>query len=142
VAISNRTRLAVRPARLRQAIRTVLTQAGVSAGQVDVLVVGQRAMQALNRAHLAHDWPTDVISFAIERSARRLEGAIVVCAAVARRAARRFGWTAADELLLYTVHGALHLVGYSDHDPAARARMRRRERRVLASFGLRPRYDD
>jgi len=32
------------------------------------------------------------------------------------------------------VHGALHLMGYDDHTPAGRARMRRRENRVLASL--------
>ena len=33
----------------------------------------------------------------------------------------RFDWPAADELLLYVIHGTLHLVGYDDTTPEAQA---------------------
>ena len=40
------------------------------------------------------------------------------------------------ELVLYVVHGVLHLCGFDDHDPADRARMRDAEARVLEHLGF------
>ena len=45
---------------------------------------------------------------------------------------------AADELLLYVIHGTLHLVGYEDKEVSDQQRMRAAEREVLARFGLQP----
>jgi ssRNA-specific RNase YbeY (16S rRNA maturation enzyme) len=38
--------------------------------------------------------------------------------------------------MLYVVHGLQHLLGYDDHDPGDRARMRRAEARLLEAIGL------
>ena len=40
------------------------------------------------------------------------------------------------ELVLYVVHGALHLKGYDDRRSEERRRMRREERRVLGRLGM------
>ena len=56
----------------------------------------------------------------------RLEGEIVVSIDTARREAADAGWSADDELLLYVVHGALHLAGYCDKDAGGRGRDARR----------------
>lgn len=71
----------------------------------------------------------------------RLEGDVIASAETAIRLAARYDWPADDELLLYVVHGMLHLVGYDDRDPASRAEMRGREQHYLAELGLRPAYD-
>jgi len=39
------------------------------------------------------------------------------------------------ELVLYVVHGALHLCGFDDHDPDERAAMRAAERSVMGRLG-------
>ena len=54
----------------------------------------------------------------------------------ARRAAPRYGWSAEDELLLYVIHGALHLAGYDDAAPAERKVMRSREETYLQRVGV------
>jgi probable rRNA maturation factor len=124
--------------RLRQAVASVLAEAGVARGVVSVAIVDDAAIHRLNAEFLEHDCPTDVLSFVLERSAEALEGEIVVSADTARQVAGRLGWPAADELLLYVVHGALHLVGYDDHEDDQRQQMRQAERRHLALFGLSP----
>lgn len=58
-------------------------------------------------------------------------GEIVVCVPQAARAAARFGTTPADELLLYLVHGWLHLAGLDDVAEDDRARMRAAEAEAL-----------
>ncbi|MCH8978610.1 MAG: rRNA maturation RNAse YbeY, partial [Armatimonadetes bacterium] len=40
-------------------------------------------------------------------------------------------WTPQEELVLYLVHGLLHLVGYDDRSPMERRLMRQRERSIM-----------
>ena len=122
--------------RLKQGAESVLRDAGIVAGSLSIAVVDDPAIHALNRKYLAHDCPTDVLSFTLERDGRRLEGEVVASAETAARAAEQFGWAAEDELLLYVLHGTLHLVGYDDATDELRLAMRAAERRYLAAFGL------
>ena len=139
---NEQTSLPVDENRLSSAVRMVLDDASIPEARLSLAVVDDPTIQELNREFLNHDEPTDVLSFVLERSERLLEGEVVVSADAARRAASRFGWTAADELLLYVIHGALHLVGLDDLSPNERAAMRERERGCLARFGLEPRYEE
>jgi probable rRNA maturation factor len=129
-------------ARLRTAIEGVLDEAGVRRATLSVALVDDPTIHRLNREFLAHDFPTDVVTFPLsDDGSDALEGEIVVSVDTAARAAARLDWPAADELLLYVVHGALHLVGYDDQDPDALAAMRAAERRHLARWGLEPPSD-
>jgi probable rRNA maturation factor len=126
--------------RLHEAIELVLRRAGVTWAEISVAVVDDPAIHELNRRFLAHDEPTDVLSFVLEQAEGTLEGEIIVSADTAASTASRYGWAAQDELLLYVIHGALHLVGYDDLNPTAKSEMRRQERACLSHFGLTPRY--
>jgi probable rRNA maturation factor len=122
--------------RLKKAADAVLRAGGVSEGSLSIAVVNDAAIHLLNQKYLDHDCPTDVLSFVLERAGRRIEGEVIASAETAARAAAEFGWSAQDELLLYVVHGTLHLVGYDDATDELRRHMRAAERRHLASFGL------
>lgn len=143
VAVANeQSALAVDEARLRRAVRIALAGTAVRRAVVSVAVVDDDTIHRLNRQYLDHDYATDVLSFALDRSEDCLEGEVIVSADTASAAAGRFGWSAADELLLYVVHGVLHLAGYDDILPRQRAEMRQRERTCLAHFGLDYRFDE
>ncbi len=122
--------------RLITAVRTILSDAGYTAGEVSIAIVTDEAMHELNRQYLQHDYPTDVLSFVLEAEDERLIGQLIVSADYAAREAPTFGWSTDDELLLYAIHGALHLVGYDDLDPELKAEMREQETAYLARFGL------
>jgi probable rRNA maturation factor len=133
--------------RLRTGVRRVLEWERVPEAEISVAVVDDAAIRELNRRHLQHDYPTDVLSFLLEREgpaglrrARRIEGEVVVSAETARRRAAEFGWHPAWELLLYAVHGTLHLCGYDDRTPAQRRQMRQRERSILQNWGMTIQY--
>jgi probable rRNA maturation factor len=126
--------------RIQDAVRQVLQREGFDQGAVSVAVVDDARIAALNEQYLGIASPTDVLSFTLESSAPRLEGQLVLSAETAAAAAPRYGWPPGDELLLYAVHGTLHLAGYDDATPSGRAAMRRRERTHLARFGLAARY--
>jgi len=128
--------------RLRQAVEMILADAHVAQATISLAVVDDPTIHQLNREYLQHDYATDVLSFLLERDEQSLEGEIIVSADTAAECAAPFGWSAEDELLLYVVHGTLHLVGYDDTRPDLRREMRRRERTCLARFGLEHRFEE
>ena len=126
-------------ARLEQAAAAIFSEALVERGTLSIAIVDDPTIHGLNRQYLNHDYPTDVLSFLLERDEGSLEGEVIVSSDTAARRAAEFGWSAADELLLYVIHGTLHLVGYDDQTETARGEMRAAERRILAIFGIEPR---
>ena len=98
-------------------------------------LVGDAEMAVLNERFLGSDAVTDVLAFPYESEGKFINGEIVANAELAVResAARPHG--AADELMLYVVHGLLHLLGYDDDSPEATQRMRRREQDILRAAG-------
>lgn len=135
---NQQTALPVHASRMRKAIAMILRDASIRQARISVAVVDDPTIQRLNRQFLAHDEPTDVLSFPLERADGRLEGEVVVSAERAQAVASEYGWPAVDELLLYVIHGTLHLVGDRDGTARQRARMRSRERAYLSRFGLKP----
>ncbi|MCF0233828.1 MAG: rRNA maturation RNase YbeY, partial [Thermoguttaceae bacterium] len=105
--------------RMRRVVEAILRDAGATRGRMEYAVVASEPMHEMNVQFLGHDYPTDVLAFALEDDLEHgyLEGNVVVCPDVAIERAPEYGWPAEDELLLYAVHGTLHLVGYDDHTP-------------------------
>jgi probable rRNA maturation factor len=78
--------------------------------------------------HLSHDWPTDVISFNLSAAGEaELAGELIVSTEMALACATELMAEPADELVLYVVHGLLHLCGYDDSTDLDREQMRVRE---------------
>ncbi|MCC6360292.1 MAG: rRNA maturation RNase YbeY [Phycisphaerales bacterium] len=111
---------------------------GFRAGTLSIAIVGRAAMARLHADHSGDPTPTDVLTFDLGCDSRRghIDGEIIVCADVAYAAARRRG--ALAELVLYVVHGVLHLAGHDDHADAAYRRMHRREDEILTALGWGP----
>ena len=121
--------------RLDRAVTAILADSKFATAAVSIAVVDDPTIHTLNVQYLAHDYPTDVLSFVLEETADHLEGELVVSADTAIREAGQAGWSPHDELLLYVVHGTLHMVGYDDHDPAEQARMYAAEAHYLQRIG-------
>jgi probable rRNA maturation factor len=117
-------------------------------GALCIALVGDRAMQRLNREFAGKNKATDVLSFPAclaeahraradrapgERGGATVHaylGDIVIATGVARRQARAAKHPYARELRVLALHGLLHLLGY-DHetDDGAMARVEARLRR-------------
>ena len=123
---------------LRKAVRRVLRDAGLRKARISVAVVDDATIARLNWRYLRHRGPADVLSFPLDES-DGLEGEVVVAAETALRQAPRYDWSPHDELLLYVVHGVLHLVGHDDASPASRAQMQQRESEILEGLGIKRR---
>ena len=122
--------------RLLAAARRVLADSRFESAKVSLAVVDDPTIHALNRRFLHHDWPTDVLSFALGADESRVKGEVVLSADTAVRVAAEGGWEPADEQLLYVIHGTLHLVGLDDQSDAATAKMRAAENYYLRECGV------
>lgn len=138
IDVSNQTQREIPLENMRRAIALVLDEIKLQRCQISVAVVDDPTMHDLNRRYLEHDFPTDVLSFPLERdlAAGVLVGEIVVSIDTAETNARDYQWPLENELLLYVIHGCLHLIGYDDHDVDDQQRMRDAESRVLGAMGL------
>lgn len=122
--------------RVIQAVWAAAELGGFDDGWIGVMVTDDATIHQINRRHLEHDYPTDVISFAYEQAGRHVEGELVVSLCTARRMAEQYGWDWRQELLLYVAHGTLHICGYDDGTADEQARMRSAERAVLQKLGI------
>jgi probable rRNA maturation factor len=123
--------------RLKDAARAVLEGEGVEASKVTLAFVDDAHIHRLNKQFLDHDEPTDVLTFPYtDPGSKALEGEVVIGYGVARENAADRGHDVNLELLLYAVHGCLHLCGYTDTDAKGERQMRAKEREYLTKLGL------
>lgn len=131
-------RLPVSRARVAELAREVLRAEKVRDAMLSLAFVSAPAMAALNRRHLGHRGPTDVISFALGRAGGigPVIGDVYICLDVARENARRHGVGVREELARLVVHGALHVLGYDhpDGDERLESAMWCRQERLVARF--------
>lgn len=113
--------------------------AGVSEGSLAIAFVGDRQMGRLHRQYKGVPGTTDILTFDLREEAKGpLEGDLVICLDEAARQARRHGHPVRQEVLLYALHGFLHLLGFDDVTKAKAARMHRREDELLTRAGWGP----
>jgi probable rRNA maturation factor len=133
---------------------TVLRELGVEGeAELSVIFVDEAHIAALNRRHLGHDGPTDVLAFPIDGSPDLttsglapgranedpddqplLLGDVVVCPVVAERQAPEHAGSLDDELALLVVHGVLHVMGMDHATDDERVAMQARERELLGKL--------
>lgn len=122
--------------RIEQAVRAAAALRGFEAGEIGVRLTDNASIHEINARHLSHDYPTDVISFPYNDSDGQLEGELVASVETAVENAADVGWDPSNELLLYVIHGVLHIAGMDDHSDQDRAEMRAAEKSVLHAIGI------
>jgi len=133
--VDRQRRVAVPTSRLARAAQRALHALGRPDGEVDVAIVDDAEIRALNATHRGIRRRTDVLAFPLELpgAASGLLGQVVISADTAARQARRVGVPLALEFELLTTHGVLHLAGYDDRDPVEADLMHRREKELLGA---------
>ena len=123
--------------RMRHIVAAVLDGETIAEAEISLAFVDNETIHRLNQRYLAHDEPTDVLSFPLsEPNARRLAGELVIGAEIAKAQAKDRGHDVEAELALYVIHGLLHLCGYDDTTATDAAAMRQRERHYLRELRL------
>lgn len=142
VAVScDGVRIPVATDRLAELARQVLRALRVPRALLSITFVGPRASARLNRQHLGHTGPTDVITFALGAGPDgAVIGDIYICPDVARTQARAHGVGVREEIARLVVHGTLHACGWEHPDDEGRTTspMWRRQEQLLQRFWITP----
>lgn len=125
----------------------------VQQAQLNLVVVADDEMAQLHEQYTGVPGTTDVLTFDLTDSAEGdsppesdspptvVEADIILCLDEAKRQATQRGHEPRHELLLYAVHGLMHLLGEDDHDDDAYHRMHAREDALLEKMGIGPLFN-
>jgi probable rRNA maturation factor len=92
--------------------------------EIEASIVSDKAIAKVHAEFLDDPTPTDVITFQY--------GEIIISADTAALAGPLHGNTVEEELLLYLIHGTLHLAGWEDEDPQEHDEMHAIQNRIFA----------
>lgn len=120
---------------VREAVAAALAEGGRPGLELSIVFVGAEELRRLHEERLGDPEPTDVMAFDLGEEGPGPAGELYVSVDRAREVAAELGVPTERELLLYVVHGVLHLCGHDDHDPRAAGSMRAAEGRVLERIG-------
>lgn len=131
--------ITVNSRRLRSALRRVFADAGICRGGVSLALVDNDTISKLNQKYLGRRGPTDVLAFRLDEEEDApgpppLWGEIVVSAEEAKLCAHQRRARVEAELMLYVVHGGLHLLGFDHTRAAERKKMEAKQKHYLDLF--------
>ena len=102
---------------------------------IELMVVKNDEMQALNKEHRNIDKATDVLSFPMDFDFANMPlGSIVISIDFVEEKAKEYGHTFNEEFALLFIHGILHLLGY-DHE-VDNGEHREKEEELIKEFKL------
>lgn len=107
--------------------------------EISMAIVDIKEMAKLNEKFRGVKGPTDVLAFPLGGefiSTENLLGEVVISIDKAEEQARERGHSLEGELALLTIHGVLHLIGYSDEDEEQRNIMQDKEKKILHFFRI------
>lgn len=126
--------------RIRDAVQATWRRLDVAGGELSVAVVDDATIADLNRRYRDEDRATDVLSFGWGDDA--VDGEVIVSAETAERTAKARRVNATGELILYVVHGCLHLLDFDDLEPEDAAKMHRMENEIMTGLGYGAAYGE
>lgn len=115
--------------------------------EISITFVTNESIQEINREYRQKDYPTDVISFAMEELGEgevevvgadmpRILGDIIISIPKAKEQAEEYGHSFMRELSFLAVHGFLHLLGYDHENEEDEKEMFSLQREILEEYGL------
>lgn len=115
--------------------------------EISITFVTNESIQEINREYRQKDYPTDVISFAMEELGEgevevvggdmpRILGDIIISIPKAKEQAEEYGHSFMRELSFLAVHGFLHLLGFDHETEEDEKEMFSLQREILDEYGL------
>lgn len=151
ISLENDQDIIVIPEKLEQLLNDGLNAVAKLHGlgeheEVDITIVTDEEIHALNRDYRNVDRTTDVLSFALDEDGGEPElvggpevhllGDIIISAETAMRQAEEFGHGLEREIVYLAVHGLLHLLGYDHMQEEDKVVMRAKEEEALREIKL------
>ena len=133
VNLQKRIPLKIQP--ILKAAQTILRHEGIRAGELSIVFVTDSRIKSLSKKYLQEDHLTDVLPFGSDKFGisfkQQVSGEIVISTDTAVKNARIYHATPHREILLYVVHGILHLLGHDDQRDSDIRKMRRKEQSLM-----------
>lgn len=125
-------------AMLRKLLPAARREVKAALVEFHVILVGNDAMAKLHWDFMQIEGPTDVMTFPIDLddTGQPISGEVYICVPYAQREAKERGVNPANEVLLYAIHGMLHLSGYDDRTGREFAKMHAKEDSILQAIGV------
>jgi probable rRNA maturation factor len=134
-------KIALNPPQILKIIKAILRHEGVDQAFLSIVFVNQQRIKNFNKKYLNRAYATDVLAFDLtdngpqrrksRRNRKNIIGDIIISTDAAFKNAKSYQTTLSEELALYMIHGILHLLGFDDHKPNDRRKMRKREGELL-----------
>jgi probable rRNA maturation factor len=136
---------------LDNAVKTVInwvkptSNLAASAHTVNLVITDNETIQLLNHQYRAINSPTDVLSFEnlsdpdfpeVDPALAGHLGDIIMAYPVAQSQAQAAGHTLQEEIILLTVHGMLHLLGFDHDTPPHKADMWQIQQQIMIGLGM------
>lgn len=110
--------------------------------ELAITFVDPEPIAQLHETWMNLEGPTDVMSFPMdeltpgsdEKVSEGMLGDLVICPWVAREQAKAAGHSVIEEMMLLTIHGILHLLGYDHTSEAEERQMFGLQRQLLLTF--------
>lgn len=109
--------------------------------RIALRLVGDVEMGRLHAQAVGDASTTDVLTWAERNGSGAIEVDLAICTDEAARRALEHGHADRDEVLLYTIHGLLHAIGFDDRTREQFEAMHAEETRMMAALGGRARVD-
>ena len=104
----------------------------ISSQKISLFFCDRNTIKKINKRFFGKSQSTDVISFPLKDDFDvNYLGEIVVSVEEAVKTCNQFGLSWQKELLLYVIHGILHLLGYDDRTAKKRMKMEKKQQEVL-----------
>lgn len=108
---------------------------------LSIILVDNKEIHEINKTYRNKDYPTDVISFALEDdktmiSPVRVLGDIFISLDKAHEQAEAYGHSFKRELSFLMIHGLLHLLGYDHESKEEEEIMFNLQRKELEKYGI------
>jgi len=111
---------------------SVLKYLKLNSKYISLVLCDNSAIKKLNRRFFKRNRATDVIAFPLSDELEpSYLGEVVISVQTAVANSKKFKTTWQEELLLYVIHGILHLAGWRDTSAQERTKMRKKEQQIL-----------
>lgn len=118
-----------------QAVESTLRTGEIPGADIDVILVDNEFLRELKYEYFGEDRYTDVIAFRLNPEEEApVEGELYISVEQAAEQALQYEVTADLEILRLTIHGTLHLMGYTDDTPESKEEMTETEDAQLEQF--------
>jgi rRNA maturation RNase YbeY len=107
----------LKKAAVHNLVKAVKDQLKFQIADLNINIISSDTLLELNRKHLKHNYPTDIITFNYSGSLSELDGEIYISFEDAIINAKKYKVSLNNELTRLVIHGILHLLGYDDKTP-------------------------